>query len=113
MNALLEGVKHEAPMSAIAMHHKHQVPPEYTWILHRGLMKDPDARFQSVPELASRIVKAMEGRNPVECPCTGLKRANGTWSRFIDRYPYTSLFLAAFATASALVGVGTMVAALF
>jgi serine/threonine-protein kinase len=113
VNALLEGVKNEEPMSAIAMHHKHQVPPEYTWILQRGLMKDPDKRFQSVPELASRIVKAMEGRNPVECPCTGLKRVNGNWSRFIDRYPYTALFLAAFAVASALVGVGTMVASLF
>jgi hypothetical protein len=49
----------------------------------------------------------------VECPCTGLKRVNGNWSRFIDRYPYTALFLAAFAAASALVGVGTMVASLF
>lgn len=110
--ALLEAVKTEEPMSAIAMHHKHHVPPEYTWIIRKGLEKDPAQRFQSVPELASRIVKAMEGRNPVECPCTGLKRVNGSWSRFIDRNPYTSLFLAAFATGAALLGVVTMVSSL-
>jgi serine/threonine-protein kinase len=95
VNALLEAVKSEEPMSAIAMHHRHHVPPEYTWIIRRGLEKDPAKRFATVEELADRIQRAMEGRNPVECPCTGLKRANGQWSRFIDGHPYPALFLAA------------------
>lgn len=112
VTALLEAVKTEEPMSAIDMHHKHQVPPEYTWIIRRGLEKDPAKRFESVAELASRITRAMQGRNPVECPCTGLKRVNGGWSRFIDRHPYPALFIAAFAVASALLGVGTMLSAL-
>lgn len=105
VNALLEAVKSEEPMSAIAMHHRHQVPPEYTWVIRKGLSKDPAKRFASVTELASRIQRAMEGRNPVECPCTGLKRANGAWGRFIDRHPYLAIGSAGFVAASALGGV--------
>lgn len=104
VNALLEAVKTEAPMSAIAMHHKHHVPPEYTWIIRRGLEKDPARRFQTVDELAARIEMALDGRNPVECPCTGLKRANGGWSRFIDRHPLISLGAAALVLTFALGG---------
>ncbi|MFO0630753.1 MAG: hypothetical protein U0325_34715 [Polyangiales bacterium] len=59
----------------------------YTWIIRQGLEKDPTKRFDSAAMLAKRIQMALEGRGPVQCPCTGLKRAGGGWSRFIDRHP--------------------------
>jgi eukaryotic-like serine/threonine-protein kinase len=109
LDGLLEAVKTEQPMGALAMHHKLAIPPEYAWIIARGLDKDPDRRFSSVAALAQRVQAAMEGRGPVQCPCTGLKRVGGSWSRFIDRHPNLSIGFAVLASASALFGVASAV----
>ena len=105
LNELLEAVKSEAPMGALAMHHKLEIPPEYTWIISRGLDKDPERRFPSVAALAQRVQAAMEGRGPVQCPCTGMKRVGGAWSRFIDRQPNLAIAGAVLLVASAMFGV--------
>ena len=105
LDELLEAVKTEWPMGALAMHHKLEIPPEYTWIIARGLDKDPEKRFSSVAALAQRVQAAMEGRGPIQCPCTGMKRAGGAWSRFIDRQPNLAVTGAVLMTASALFGV--------
>ncbi len=98
VNELLEAVKTREPVAgALVMHHKYQVPPEYAWLVHGGLSKDPAKRFQSMGELCARIQMAMEGRAPVQCPCTGLKRANGAWSDFIDAHPVVAIGAAVFA----------------
>ncbi|MBK8694578.1 MAG: serine/threonine protein kinase [Deltaproteobacteria bacterium] len=109
LDELLQAVKTEAPMGALAMHHRLGIPPEYAWIISRGLDKDPDRRFSSVAALAQRVTAAMEGRGPVQCPCTGMKRAGGSWSRFIDRQPNLAIAAAVLASASALFGVVTAV----
>ncbi|MBK6533206.1 MAG: serine/threonine protein kinase [Deltaproteobacteria bacterium] len=109
LDELLQAVKTEAPMGALAMHHKLEIPPEYSWIIARGLDKDPTRRFGSVAELAQRVQAALEGRGPVQCPCTGMKRAGGSWSRFIDRQPNLAIAAAVLASASALLGVVTAV----
>lgn len=105
LEELLEAVKTEQPMGALAMHHKLAIPPEYAWIIARGLDKDPDRRFSSVAALAQRVTAAMEGRGPVQCPCTGMKRVGGAWSRFIDRHPNLAVTGAVLGTASAVFGV--------
>jgi serine/threonine-protein kinase len=107
LEALLEAVKTEQPMGALAMHHKLEIPPEYAWIISRGLDKDPARRFQSVAALAQRVQAAMEGRGPVQCPCTGMKRVGGAWSRFIDRQPNLAVTGAVLFTAAALFGVAS------
>jgi len=105
MEQLLEAVKTEQPLGAIAMHHNLAIPPEYAWIISRGLDKDPDRRFSSVAALAQRMKAAMEGRGPVQCPCTGMKRVGGAWSRFIDRRPNLAIAGAVLAAAAAVFGV--------
>ena len=109
LDAILEAVKSERPMGAIAMHHRLGIPPEHTWIIAKGLEKDPAMRFPTAGHLAQRVQAAIEGRGPVQCPCTGLKRAGGAWSRFIDRYPLLSLFLAGAGAALAVVGLVAVV----
>ena len=96
LDELLQAVKTEAPMGALAMHHKLEIPPEYSWIIARGLDKDPTRRFGSVAELAQRVQAALEGRGPVQ-------------SRFIDRQPNLAIAGAVLASASALLGVVTAV----
>ncbi|MEZ4407538.1 MAG: serine/threonine-protein kinase [Polyangiales bacterium] len=109
LEAVLEAVKTQSPIGAIAMHHRLGIPPEHTWIIAKGLEKDPAMRFPTAGHLAQRVQAAIEGRGPVQCPCTGLKRAGGEWSRFIDRFPLSSLFLAGAAAAFALIGVVAVV----
>ena len=105
LEEVLEAVKTERPMGAIAMHHKLEIPPEFAWIISRGLEKDPDRRHSSAAALAQRVQAAIEGRGPVQCPCTGMKRVGGTWSRFIDRQPNLAIVLAGLLTVSAVFGV--------
>ncbi len=105
LEELLESVKTEQPMGALAMHHKLAIPPEYAWIIARGLDKDPTRRFQSVAELSQRLQAAVEGRGPVQCPCTGMKRAGGSWSRFIDAQPNLAIAIAVLLTSAAVFGV--------
>ena len=109
LDELLQAVKTEAPMGALAMHHRLEIPPEYAWIIARGLDKDPAKRFGSVAELAQRVQAALEGRGPVQCPCTGMKRAGGAWSRFIDRQPNLAVTGAVLTGAAAIFGVVTAV----
>ncbi len=109
---LLEFVKTKEPVGPIAMHHKYHVPPEFAWLVHGGLSKDPAKRYQSVGELCARIQMAMEGRAPVQCPCTGLKRANGAWSDFIDAHPIVAIAAAVFGAVFMLAGVVATVYAL-
>jgi len=105
LEELLEAVKTEQPMGALAMHHKLGIPPEYAWIIARGLDKDPERRFQSVAALSQRLQAAAEGRGPVQCPCTGMKRVGGSWSRFIDAQPNLAIAAAVLLASAALFGV--------
>lgn len=107
LDELLEAVKTEQPMGPLAMHQRLEIPPEYAWIITRGLDKDPAKRFSSVAALAQRVQAALEGRGPVQCPCTGLKRAGGAWSHFIDRHPNLAIVSAVLTAASAVFGVAS------
>ncbi len=42
---------------------------------------------------------------PVQCPCTGMKRVGGSWSRFIDAQPNLAIAAAVLLTAAAVFGV--------
>ncbi len=102
---LLEAVKTEEPPGPIAMHHRFQVAPELAWLVSKGLAKDPAERYQSVGELCARIQAALEGKNPVQCPCTGLKRAGGEWSDFINHHPILAVVIAMLVAGFAVTGV--------
>ncbi len=109
---VLDAVKTVEPMGPLAIHHRFAVPPELAWAVHKGLLKDPAQRYQSVGELCARLQAVMEGRAPVQCPCTGLKRAGGAWSDFIDRHPNLAVGGAVLAATSSATGLGVAVWAL-
>jgi len=107
VDALLLAVCNEAPMRPIPMHHKYAVPPDLAWLIAPGLEKNPAQRYQTVGDLCVRIQQAIEGQAPVQCPCTGLKRAGGVWSDFIDNHPLGALAIAALTGVFAIVGVAS------
>ncbi|RYE91624.1 MAG: serine/threonine protein kinase [Myxococcales bacterium] len=88
---MLVGVISEEPLAATAIHHRHGVPPEYTFFLRRGLSKDPAGRFQSAAEMARALREIRDGHIAVQCPCTGLKAAGNRWFDFIDAHPVGAL----------------------
>jgi serine/threonine-protein kinase len=106
---VLEAVKTEEPIGAIAIHHRFQVSPDLAWAVRKGLEKDRTRRYQSVAELCSRIQSVLEGKAPVQCPCTGLKRVNGAWGDFIDRHPNLAVCIALGFVLSAVTGVVNVV----
>ncbi|MFO0659128.1 MAG: serine/threonine-protein kinase [Polyangiaceae bacterium] len=95
---VLRAIVSEEPVSAIGMHHRYGIPPEYTFYIRKGLEKDPAKRFQSVQEMIDALQQILDGAVPVQCPCTGLKRAGGAYGGFIDRHPIGGI------TAAVLVG---------
>jgi eukaryotic-like serine/threonine-protein kinase len=102
--ALILGVQFEEPIFATAMHHRYGVPPELTFYVRKGLAKSKEARYQSVDELLLGLQDILEGNIPVQCPCTGLKRAGSEWSGFIDAHPIGAVSAAVLTTGFALFG---------
>jgi serine/threonine-protein kinase len=69
-------------------HPKQAAPPaEFLHFLHRGMEKDPDARWQSAQEMLDRLEALAEGRVPIQCPVTFSKRMVRELGRLIDRHP--------------------------
>ena len=62
-------------------------PAEYLHFAHRGLEKDPAARFQSVGEMIELLQATLDGRVKVQCPVTLTKRFTRELGRFTDRHP--------------------------
>jgi serine/threonine-protein kinase len=101
---MIEAVSTEEPITAIAMHHRYGVPPEYTFYVRRGLSKDPRQRFQSVEEMGNALQAIVNGNIPIECPCTGLKAAGNRWFDFIDAHPIGAVTAAVLTAGVALFG---------
>ena len=62
---------------------------QYLHIARHGMANHPDARFQSVGEVLARLQENDDGRTPIECPLTLVKRVGGAIARWVDRYPVT------------------------
>jgi serine/threonine-protein kinase len=101
---MLVGVMTEEPLSAIAMHHRYGIPPEFTFYLRKGLEKDPALRYQTAREMADRLRAILDGYVPVQCPCTGLKAAGNGWFRFIDAHPVGAIVAAVLTSGCAAYG---------
>lgn len=107
--AMLAGILTEEPLAATEMHHRHGIPPEYTFFLRKGLEKDPAARFQTAQEMASQLRSILDGDIPVQCPCTGLKAAGNRWFSFIDAHPVGALAAVLVTSSCALYGAYSLV----
>ncbi|MGO9712418.1 MAG: serine/threonine-protein kinase [Polyangiaceae bacterium] len=67
--------------------HQPSVGMDLSWVLKKGLAKDPKDRYQSATEMLDRLEDRAEGKIPVQCHITFVKRVNGEWGRFVDRHP--------------------------
>lgn len=110
--ALLAAIQTEEPLGAVAIHHKYGVPPELTFTVVKGLAKDPAKRYQSVGQLLDRLQSVTEGLPQVQCPCTGLKRTGGLYSRFLNRHPIAAVTCAVLTACCTVVGLVDVVARL-
>jgi serine/threonine-protein kinase len=89
--------------------HQPRVGMDLAWFLHKGLAKDPAERYQSAGEMLERLEQRAEGKIPVQCHITFVKRVNGEWSKFVDRHPLAVTLL----MVAALVGIVADVAVRF
>jgi serine/threonine protein kinase len=89
--------------------HQPQVPAELAWFVHNGLAKDPAARYQTTGEMLDALLRAMSGSFRAQCLVTLMKRGGATTLRFVDAHPMRALAAAAFVTASALLGLASLV----
>ncbi len=61
------------------------VPAEYVWLIRHATSKNRDDRFRSVKAMIHRIELIREGKMPVECPVTFLRRMNCEMAHGMNR----------------------------
>jgi serine/threonine-protein kinase len=82
------------------------VPADLFWIVHKGLRKDPDKRFQSAEEMLDRLHRRDDGEIQVQCPYTFSKSILQGLVNIFDRFPTTTIIV----LVGALIGVVGMFA---
>lgn len=73
--------------------HQANVPMDLSWYVRKGVAKRPADRYPSVNEMLDRLTRRAEGRIPIQCHITFMKRMNGEWSRMLDRHPILITFV--------------------
>ena len=53
----------------------------------KALNKDPEKRYESCAELHHDLQLYLDGRFPMKCPSTALKRMSQSANHFIDDHP--------------------------
>ncbi len=61
------------------------VPAEYGWFIVQGTAKAPAARYRSVTEMIDRLQAIAEGKMPVQCMHTLMKRMSCEMAHGVDR----------------------------
>ncbi len=85
---LLAIVSEPVPLAGtVSNAHQPSVGMDLSWFLRKGLAKNPADRYQSASEMLSRLALRAEGKVPVQCHITFVKRMTAEWSRFVDRHP--------------------------
>jgi len=62
-------------------------PAEWVNVIEKGMVRDREARFQSVAEFENAIKAVLDGRCRIECHVTLAKRAAYEFTHWIDRHP--------------------------
>jgi serine/threonine-protein kinase len=68
-----------------------RVPAELAWYVEKGLAKDPADRYQSVAEMIDALQIVAQGKFPVQCPVTLMKRAGNDAIRLVDKEPMAAM----------------------
>jgi serine/threonine-protein kinase len=89
LDAVLAGVK-ERPLELTkipASPHQPIVPMDLRWYLKKGMEKDLAKRYQTVREMIDRLDARADGRVPIQCHVTFVKRTNAAFTRLVERHP--------------------------
>ena len=93
VTATLLAVSTENPPLASYERHPAQgpVPAHYAHFIRHCMDKSRETRFRSVTAMLDRLAEIAEGRFPVECPVTFMKRATCAVQHGIDRSPRNAM----------------------
>lgn len=85
----LRAVSTHAPMhpSDVRCEHQQRVPMDLGWFTLQGLEKDRERRYPSVAAMLARLDDRAEGRVPIQCSQTLLKRSLSETTRLFERRP--------------------------
>jgi serine/threonine protein kinase len=89
LDDVLAGVNNQ-PLQLMKMKmspHQPVVPMDLRWYLKKGMEKDKAKRYQSVREMIDRLDARADGRVPIQCHITFVKRVNATFTRLVERHP--------------------------
>jgi eukaryotic-like serine/threonine-protein kinase len=85
------------PARFVSSAHQTNVPPELSFLVARGMQKDPAARYGSVTDMIAALTAIHRGDIRAQCPRTFLKRMTFRAMRFSDAHAAPALILAALA----------------
>jgi serine/threonine-protein kinase len=85
---VLASVIKDEPSPLSKQHHKGQgtVPIEIDYICRRAMTKDPNNRFTSAAAMKEDLQLFLDGKYPIVCPHTALKRGSTALSHLIDNH---------------------------
>ena len=101
------------PAYAVPCAHQTTVPAELAHFVSHGTSKHRDQRYRSVTAMIDRLQAIRDGKVPVECPVTLMKRAGAETMRAVDRRPGRAMVAAGVGATLGLLGVGTALHGLF
>jgi serine/threonine-protein kinase len=109
------GVLRDPVPAAYTVHSPHQtpVPAELSHFIEHGVGKARDQRYRSVTAMIDRLLSIRDGKVPVECGVTMVKRMGAESMHAVDRRPRVAMAAAGAGVALALVGLVTLLRAVF
>jgi serine/threonine-protein kinase len=81
-------VRDPIPLAGFMKHpNQPQVPMDMSWVLKKGVAKNPAERFQSADEMIRRLDDRAEGKVPIQCHITATIRINYEIMRQVKFHP--------------------------
>jgi eukaryotic-like serine/threonine-protein kinase len=106
----IAGVLTEPVSSAYKMVNAHQsrVPVEFAHFIRHGVAKNTHERFRSVTMMIDRLLAIRDGKVPVECTLTLVKRMGSESMHAVDRHPGRALMTVGISAVLILMGAGAL-----
>jgi serine/threonine protein kinase len=89
--------------------HQSRAPAELAHFIRHSVAKDPNERYRSVTAMIDRLQSIRDGKVPVECPVTMVKRAGAETMHAVDRSPRNAFMAVGLVGLLSLVGLGTLI----
>ena len=89
--------------------HQSRAPAELAHFIRHSVAKDPAERYRSVTAMIDRLQTIRDGKVPVECPVTMVKRAGAETMHAVDRSPRNAFMAVGLVGLLSVVGLATIV----